>query len=128
MENISLSDDPHVIERILCHLGLWNQQTALSERKKAREHGLVVIEDLDDGWLRHEEPVIVDRQASEQETVPTSRRRSSLSACLPGPLDRGAGQTSGHSFHTKKPPSQTTCPILAPTCLNLVRKSRQECA
>jgi hypothetical protein len=53
-------NDPHVIERILRHLGLWNQQTAPPERKtKAPEHGPVVIEDFDDGWPAYEEPAIV---------------------------------------------------------------------
>ena len=28
----------------------------------------------------------------------------------------------------EKSPSRTTCLILAPTCLNLVRESRQQCA
>jgi hypothetical protein len=60
MKIISLINDPHVMERILRHLGLWNQQTAPSERKtKAPEHGPVVVEDFDDGWPGYEEPVIV---------------------------------------------------------------------
>ena len=45
----------------------------------------------------------------------------------PAPRIRGAGRTRSHPLHTKKPPFANTCPILAPTCLNLVRKSRQKC-
>lgn len=38
------------------------------------------------------------------------------------------GQTRGDPPHTKKPSSRTTCPVLGPICLNLVRKSRRNCA
>jgi hypothetical protein len=60
MKIISLINDPDVIEGILRHLGLWNQQGDPSGRKtKAPEHGPVVIEDFDDGWPGYEEPAII---------------------------------------------------------------------
>jgi hypothetical protein len=60
MKIISLINDPKVIERILRHLGLWEQHPPPPERKtKAPADGPVVKEDFDDGWPGYEEPVIV---------------------------------------------------------------------
>jgi hypothetical protein len=60
MKIISLINDPDVIERILRHLWLWNQQGDPSGRiTKAPEHGPVFIEDFDDGWPGYDESAIV---------------------------------------------------------------------
>ncbi len=60
MKIISLINEPDVIERILRHLGLWKQRPDPFERKtKAPAHGPAVMEDFDDGWPGHEEPVII---------------------------------------------------------------------
>jgi len=60
MKIISLIHEPDVIERILCHLGLWKQHPDPHDKKpRAPEDGPVVMQDFYDGWLGYEEPVIV---------------------------------------------------------------------
>ena len=60
MKIITLIHEPDVIERILCHLGLWRSHLNPHEGKaKVPADGPVVLEDFDDGWPGYEEPVII---------------------------------------------------------------------